>query len=127
MSEIPQDRSWAKKFLDAFRGVKVGVRGQNSFIVHVIAGALVIAVAALLQVSLWEWCALILCIALVVTAEMFNSALESMAKSITDQPDPRLADALDISSAAVLIASIGATVVGLIIFGSHLGARMGLW
>ena len=38
MNEIDDDfrrRSWAKKFRDAFRGARQGVRGQGSFFVHV--------------------------------------------------------------------------------------------
>ena len=58
--------------------------------------------------SLVEWCLLLLCIAGVLTAEMFNSALESMAKAITGESDPHLGNSLDIGSAAVLVASIGA-------------------
>jgi diacylglycerol kinase len=61
-----------------------------------------------------------LCITVVLTAEMFNSALESMAKAITGEIDPHLGNSLDIGSAAVLVASIGASGVGCAIFISHL-------
>ncbi|NQU23523.1 MAG: diacylglycerol kinase family protein, partial [Candidatus Nealsonbacteria bacterium] len=52
----------------------------------------------------------------VFCAEMFNSALESLAKAITDQFDPHVRTALNVGSAAVLVASIGAAIVGAIIF-----------
>ena len=42
---------------------------------------------------------------------MFNSALESMAKVITGESHPHLGNSLDIGSAAVLLASIGAYTV----------------
>lgn len=120
-------RSWPRKFRDAFRGVWLGVRGQSSFRVHFFFTALVIVCAASMQVPLAQWCLLLLCIALVITAEMFNSALEVLAKAITDKQDPHLADALDIGSAAVLVASIGAVIVGSIIFIHRLGVLAGLW
>jgi diacylglycerol kinase (ATP) len=119
------ERSWRRKFADAFRGVRVGVRGQSSFRVHLVAAVAVAAAGAILRVSLVEWCLLALCIAVVLTAEMFNSALESMAKAVTGQNDPHLGNSLDIGSAAVLIASIGASVVGLIIFGQRLAIMLG--
>ncbi|MEE8450671.1 MAG: diacylglycerol kinase [Thermoguttaceae bacterium] len=123
-----QERSWLEKFRDALRGMKDGVRGQSSFFVHFFIAAAVIATAAVLKIdSLAEWCLLLLCIAVVLTAEMFNSALESLAKAITDRHDPYVKAALDISSAAVLIASIGASVVGTIIFGKWLGTLFGWW
>ena len=99
---LSPERSWTRKFRDAFRGVKEGVHGQSSFFVHFFVAAAVIAAGIVLGVSLAEWCLLVLCIAGVLTAEMFNSALESMAKAITGESDPHLGNSLDIGSAAVL-------------------------
>jgi diacylglycerol kinase len=120
-------RSWPRKFRDAFRGVAVGVRGQSSFRAHFLFTVLVIAAAALLRASWIEWAVLLLCIAVVLAAEMFNSALESLAKAITGQHDPRLADALDTGSAAVLVAAIGAALVGGIVFLHRLGVLAAWW
>jgi diacylglycerol kinase len=121
------ERSWFRKFRDAFRGVKVGVGGQSSFRVHLIAGVAVVVAGWLLQVEVWEWCVLALCIAGVLTAEMFNSSLESMAKAITGESHPHLGNSLDIASAAVLVASIGSAVVGIVIFGRHVGMLLHWW
>lgn len=127
---MPHDiinRSWGRKFRDAFRGVKEGVRDQSSFLVHFFVTGAVIAAGFGLGVSLVEWCILLLCIAGVLTAEMLNSALESMAKAITEDADPHLGNSLDIGSAAVLVASIGASLVGAIIFGHRAGMLLGWW
>jgi diacylglycerol kinase len=119
--------SWARKFRNAFRGVKEGMYNQSSFRVHFSVAVAVIAAAAALGASLMEWCLLLLCIAAVFTAEMFNSALESMAKAITGKSDPHLGNSLDIGSAAVLLASAGASIVGTIIFVRRLGILLGWW
>lgn len=124
---ISPKRPWVRKFRDAFRGVKEGVHGQSSFFVHFFVAAAVIAAGLVLGVSLVEWCLLALCIAGVLVAEMFNSALESMAKAITGESDPHLGNSLDIGSAAVLLASVGASIVGAIIFGHRLGILLGWW
>ena len=125
--DVPLERSWGEKFRDAFRGVKLGVRGQSSFFVHFFTTTAVIVAAAVMDVSLIEWCLLLICIAAVLTAEMFNSALESMARAITQEANPQLGGALDIGSAAVLVASIGAAVVGTIVFLNRLGVMIGWW
>lgn len=109
-------RTWREKFRDAFRGIGCGMRGQLSFRVHVFVAIVVIVAAGVLHAELWEWCVLLLCIAGVLTAEMFNSALEHTAKAVKKDHEPHLADALDTGSAAVLFASIGAAVVGAIVF-----------
>jgi diacylglycerol kinase len=129
MSDDPLDpkRSWVAKFRDAFRGLRAGLRGQATFFVHFFAAAAVIAAAAALRVDLYEWCLLLLCITVVFVAEMFNSALESMAKAITHESHPHLGNSLDIAAAAVLVASIGASIVGAIIFGHRLGILLGWW
>jgi diacylglycerol kinase len=120
-------RSWARKFRDAFRGMREGVRGQNSFWVHFLVAAAVVAAGVVLGISLTEWCLVAICIAGVIAAEMFNSALESMAKAITGESHPHLGNSLDIGSAAVLVAAIGAAAVGAIIFGHRLGNSFGWW
>ncbi|HJN12348.1 MAG: diacylglycerol kinase family protein [Pirellulaceae bacterium] len=113
-------RAWADKFRDAFRGVRLGVSGQSSFLVHGVAAALVLFAGAVLRVSQIEWCLLTLCIANVLAAEMFNSALELSAKAIDEQRNPVLGAALDVASGAVLVTAIGAVTVGLIVFVPHL-------
>jgi diacylglycerol kinase len=129
MNENPHSpgRGWPEKFRDAFRGAKVGIRGQSSFFVHLFFTAAVVAAGVLLRVTQSEWCILVLCMATVLAAEMFNTALESMARAISEETHPDLGDALDIGSAAVLLAAAGAVVVGLIIFGNRLAILLGWW
>src|SRR2546425_10548962 len=71
-------RSWRAKFGDAFRGLKLGVRGHSSFFVHFFFAALVIAAGIVLRCEPLEWCLVLSCIGLVLTAELFNSAIETL-------------------------------------------------
>ena len=103
------------------------MRGHWSFAVHVPVAACVIVAGAVLRVGLIEWCLLAGCIAAVLAAEMFNSALESLAKAIDVEHNLHLGDALDIGSAAVLVAAIGAAVVGGTILLFRLGALLAWW
>ncbi len=118
-------RSWIAKFAHAFRGMKTGVRGQSSFFVHFFAATAVIVAGLVFQVTRVEWCLLSLAIAGVLAAEMFNSALEQLVRAIAQAYDPHVGRALDIGSAAVLIAAFGSVVVGLLIFGPRLLALVG--
>ena len=52
----------------------------------------------------------------VAVAETFNTAIESLARAVDTQFHPRLRDALDIASAAVLLASGTAVMIGLCVF-----------
>lgn len=119
---------WYAKFRNAFRGTGLGVRGESSFKVHfAFAVAVVVAGVALRIDDLRQWCLLVLCITMVLSAELFNSALERMARAVSDRHDVNLGAALDIGSAAVLTASSGAAVVGAVIFLARLGELLGWW
>ena len=122
----PPIRAWRQKFGHALRGVRRGVAGQNSFAVHFFFAAVVVVAAAVLRMRCVEWCLLLLCIAMVMAAEMFNSAMESMARAVTSESNSSVRTALDISSAAVLVAAGGAVVVGLVLFIHRLG-ELALW
>lgn len=119
------ENSWRRKFHHAFRGQKLGVRGESSFFVHFFAAAMVGVAAATLGADRHEWCLLLLCIAVVLTAEMFNSSIERLAKAIDLNYNAYLRDALDIAAGAVLTTALGAAAVGVIVLGRlillHLG------
>ena len=120
-------RPWKQKFADAFRGLHEGACAQSSFVVHLIVAAAVLAAAAILRMDAMQWCLLLLCIAGVLAAEMFNSALESMARAVTGQQNAHIRDALDIASGAVLIAAFGSVAVGVVLFGHRGGQVLGWW
>ena len=78
------------------------------------------AIAAILAglflgVTKLELMMLVLCVGIVIAAELFNCSIEQLAKSITNQPDENVRNALDIASGAVLIASLMATIVGIVV------------
>lgn len=109
--------TWTGKFKVAVRGVKFGIRGQSSFFVHFFFTALVIAAAIILGCNLTQWCMLIGCIGMVMIAEMFNSAIETLFHGLDEETKSRTWPALDIAAGAVLLASITAAIIGgLILF-----------
>lgn len=109
-------RPWRHKFGDACRGMKLGIRGHSSFFVHFFFGALVLAAGGILGCELLEWCVLLLCIGMVLAAELFNSAVETLFRGLDDETKERCWPALDISAGAVLMASLAASLVGSIVF-----------
>jgi diacylglycerol kinase len=112
--------TWRRKFGYAFRGIAVGVRGERSFIVHFTAAIAVVLAAGLLGCTLVEWCVLSLAIGGVLTAELFNRAIERLANAITYEENAHVRDALDIAAGAVLVASATSAVIGLAVFGYRL-------
>jgi diacylglycerol kinase len=120
-------RSWRDKFRDAFGGLWLAVRSERSFIVHLPMAAAVVVCGALVRVSLVEACVLGLCITIVLTAEIFNTALEYLSREITRERRPGIAAALRLASGAVLMAAIGAAAIGAVVLGNRLGMALGWW
>ncbi len=116
-----------RKLLDACYGVWRGVRGQSSFAVHAVATPLVLIAAMLLRATMLEWCLLILCIGAVWSAEMFNSALEFIARAATREYDENVEHGLNIASGAVLLVAATASVIGAIVLGYRLLLATGYW
>jgi diacylglycerol kinase len=114
------DRSWLTKFRDAFRGLWVGVARQNSFIIHLLAAIVALVAALLFGVTPGEWCVLVIAITVVLVAELFNTALEHLAKAVAEEYHPEIRDALDTAAAAVLVAAAGSVVIGIIVFAPYL-------
>jgi diacylglycerol kinase len=119
-------RPWRAKFKDAFRGLKWGVRGHSSFFVHFFIAALVLAAGLIFRCSWLEWGVLIGCIGMVLTAELFNSAVETLFRGLDEATKERVWPALDISAGAVLLASITASAVGLLLLLPKLALWLGL-
>ena len=113
-------RGWRDKFREAFRGVKLGVRGHSSCCVHFFFAALALAAALVLRCDVFEWCLVIGCIGLVVTTELFNSALETIFHGLDAESKNRIHGCLDIAAGAVLVASLTAAVIGTLVFGHRL-------
>jgi len=120
-------RSWRVKFHEAFRGVKLGVRGHSSFSVHFFCAVLVLAACVALECRLWEWCVILMCIGGVFVAELFNSAIETLFHGLDAETKSRWNGSLDIAAGAVLTASLFATLIGAIVFTNRFGESMKWW
>lgn len=114
--DLSEPRTWTHKFRDAFRGVASAIRTQNSCHVHLFATVAVIVAGFVRNLSTSDWCLITLAIGGVWTAELFNSALESLARAINRRPDPHIATALDMASGAVLVMAFAAAVLGGLVF-----------
>jgi diacylglycerol kinase len=119
-------RPWRDKFRAAFKGLKLGVRGHSSFFVHFFFTAAVLAAAAAFGCDRTEWCLLAGCIGAVLTAELFNSALETLFRGLDEETRDRVWPSLDIAAGAVLLASITASVIGCLVFVPRLARLLGL-
>ncbi len=106
----------ARSFANAFRGIMIILRTQPNIWIQLLSAIVVILLGFAYDISSFEWMALTFAIGFVVVAEGFNSALEVDIDLTSPEYHPYARDTKDIAAGAVLLASITATVIGLIIF-----------
>lgn len=114
-----QKFSWkqrAKSFRFAFHGVQSFFGSQHNAIIHAIATAAVFAAAIYYHVSGARLALLVISIALVWVAEIFNTAIEAICDFVHPGWHHRIKYIKDLAAAAVLVMAIAACVVAAIVF-----------
>jgi diacylglycerol kinase (ATP) len=79
-----------------------------------------------LALDLRDWAIVILAIAMVWIAEFLNTALEAVVDLASPQAHPLAKVGKDVGAAAVLIAAFSSILIGLLILGPRLWARLSL-
>jgi diacylglycerol kinase (ATP) len=118
--------SRAHSFGHACRGWWYVLRTQRNAWIHAVISTLVILVALWLQLPLHDWAVLLLTITLVWTAEFINTALEAVVDLASPGQHPLAKVGKDVGAAAVLIAALTSILVGLLILGPPLWAKVAL-
>ena len=103
-------------FKYAFKGIGYMLKTQHNSQIHIAAAFIVIVLGILFHVSLTEWCFLIFAIGLVISAELFNTAIEFLTDLTSPDYHRKAELAKDIAAGAVLITAITSAIIGLIIF-----------
>jgi diacylglycerol kinase len=117
-------RSWSRKFFEAFRGIKRGIRGQSSFFVHFFIASIALLMSLMCQLSFVELAVILLVIGFVLVSELFNSSIETLFHGLDESTRSKFNPCLEIASGAVLMACIFAVLIGLVIFLPHIYAGL---
>jgi diacylglycerol kinase (ATP) len=111
-----RSRSLLWSFNYAIEGIVYALRTQRNMRLHVVAAAVVLSAAVLLDVTRLEMVALLFAIGFVLFTELVNTAVESTVDLAVDRFDPRAKVAKDVAAGGVLISSLVAVAVGYVIF-----------
>lgn len=100
----------------ALRGAGLLLRTQRNARIHVALTVAACALGLALGIGRSGWVGVITAVALVWMAEAFNTALERLGDAVTTETHPGIRDAKDLGAAAVLLAAVGAGVIGAVVF-----------
>jgi diacylglycerol kinase (ATP) len=104
-----------RSFSYAMHGLFYLLKNEHNSRIQLGAAIISIGMAIILKLNIIEWSLLIIVIGIVFLAELFNSAVETLADIIDPEWNKMIMMAKDYSAAAVLISAIVALVVGCII------------
>jgi diacylglycerol kinase (ATP) len=95
----------------ALAGLLHGLRSENSLKFQFIVLGLVVAVLIYVHPAPLWWAIVLLACALVITAELVNTALEHLVDHVHPAIHPTIKIVKDCAAAAVLVASLGAMAI----------------
>jgi diacylglycerol kinase len=105
-----------KSFADARKGITTALKTELHLRVHVLAAVLVVLAGWLLHISSTEWMFVLICMGGVITAELFNTAIEKLVDLVSPEYNKQAGFIKDVAAGAVLVNAIIAALVGLFIF-----------
>ncbi|MGI5936556.1 MAG: diacylglycerol kinase family protein [Oscillospiraceae bacterium] len=105
-----------KCFVYAFRGIIYTIRTERNMRIHLCVAFYVILAGIVTGIRAAEWAAVLICIALVLSAECLNTAVETACNAIHPGNSHKVARVKDIAAGSVLICAAFSAVVGGVIF-----------
>ena len=104
----------------SWSGIISALRTEPHMRFHLTSGIIVTTVALILGLHRYEWVALIIAMAIVIAAELLNTAIENVVDLVSPERHPLAKAAKDAAAGGVLVAAIAAAIIGLLVLGPHL-------
>ncbi|MDU2243805.1 MAG: diacylglycerol kinase [Paenibacillus sp.] len=109
-------RRWSSSFRYALEGIATSFRTQRHVRFHCVAAVVVIAAAMALSLPVRDVALLLLVIALVISLELVNTAIEAVVDLAAPEWHRLGKIAKDAAAGAVLVAAVFAVAIGILIF-----------
>ena len=100
----------------AWKGIRQCVGKEQNLSFHLITTAVVVAAGFFFGITRTEWIVIILCIGVVIAAELFNTAIERLVDLVSPERHPIAGQVKDIAAATAHTSTAPAAIIGIIIF-----------
>lgn len=105
----------------AFSGLRYAFQAERNLRTHTVLTLFAIALGAYVRLAAWEWIAVLLCIGLMLSVELLNTAIEWLVDGwMGNTLDERAKRIKDVSAAACLVSAGVTGSIGIIVFLPHL-------
>ncbi|MCK5811834.1 MAG: diacylglycerol kinase [Clostridiales bacterium] len=113
-----------KSFNIAITGIFSTIKSERNMKIHIITALLVLVLSFFFKLTQSEFLFIALAVALVFITEILNTSIEKLGDAITKEHNEIIKIAKDISSGAVLVASLFAILVGIVVFHKEAQSEM---
>lgn len=105
-----------KSFLNAFRGIFVMIKTERNFQIELFAFFVNVFLIFYLKLSNTDAAIILIVSTAVLSAEIFNTAIEKICDFIQPDYDKRIGFIKDISAGAVVIIAVLSVIIGILIY-----------
>ena len=107
----------------AVQGLVHFMRTDRNGQLELICAIIAITLGCLLHINTTEWCLIIICIGVVLAAEMFNHAVEKSMDFITQERHKEIGIIKDVAASAVMMTVFMSLAICYIVFYSKIAER----
>lgn len=111
-----QRKKLINSFKYAFNGIYSAFKTERNMKIHVFFVILVVIMGLFFHINEREWITCIILFALVISAELFNTAIEEAVDLAMPNINNKAKLAKDVSAGGVLVLAIASALIGIIIF-----------
>jgi diacylglycerol kinase len=107
-------------FLNAFRGIFLMMKSERNFQLELLAFSINLFLIFYLKLSDHDAVLILMVSFGVLSAEIFNTAIEKICDVVHPEFDKRIGFIKDISAGAVLLMSIASVIVGILVYKNYM-------
>lgn len=109
-------KSRIRSFRFALQGLAELFKYELNSRIHLLAAIIAIIAGVVLRINRFEWCVIAVVIGFVISAELINTSIESLADATHPETNDSVRKVKDYAAAAVLIAALVSVIAGCLIF-----------
>ena len=114
--EIIKNKNMIDAWKNAFNGIIYAVTTQRNIKQQLVIAVIVMLISLLFNLSRAEFLCLMFTVILIILAEMFNTAIETVVDLYTELYHPKAKIAKDVGAGGVVIAAVNAVIVAYFLF-----------
>lgn len=112
----PRHPGFRRSFLFAIQGFRSALMQERNIKVMLGGALLALAMGAILRIDVMSWCIILVCCGVVISAELVNTAIETVVDLVSPEFHPLAGRAKDIAAAAVWVLCVVVAIVGACVF-----------